>query len=134
MIPMRLLRSNPYFAHLFARVHPLCWPILWWSLNRLLKWYETSGYGEILFRTTRWGWVHVAYLGDKIPDPSAYRPYATGMPRWDDPVWESDVPLAVALSSTCIRMDAATAFASSGLNRSERREGARAIALIPNTS
>jgi hypothetical protein len=92
MIPMRQLRRNPHFAHLFARVHPLCWPILWWSLNRLFKCYDSSGYEEILFGTTRWGYVYVAFLDDKRHDPSAYRPFATGMARWDDPVWESDAP------------------------------------------
>lgn len=134
MIPMRHLRSNPYFAHLFARVHPLCWPILWWSLNRLFKWYDTSGYEEILFGTTRWGFVYVAFLGDMIPDPSVYRPYARTKPRWDDPAWASDVPLAVALSSTSLRMDANTVLASSGLNGLEGLEGVRIMALIANTS
>jgi hypothetical protein len=95
MIPMRQLRSNPHFARLFVHVHPLFWPVLWWSLNRLFKWYDTSGYEEILFGTTRWGYVYVAWLGDKRPDPSAYRRYETRMARWDEPVWESNMPVTL---------------------------------------
>jgi hypothetical protein len=108
--------------------------ILWWSLNRLFKWYDSSGYEEILFGTTRWGFVYVAFLGDKIPDPSVYRPYARTKPPWDDPAWASDVPLAVALSSTSLRMDANTVLASSGLNGLEGLEGVRIMALTANTS
>ncbi|MFN7180763.1 MAG: hypothetical protein ACK4TE_14330, partial [Hyphomonas sp.] len=93
MIPMRALRANPHFAPLFAHVHALCWPILWWSLNRLLRWYAASGYEEILYGTTPWGYVYIAYLGDRKPDPSAYRPYVREKPRWDDPVWSTNVPV-----------------------------------------
>jgi hypothetical protein len=134
MIPMRQLRSNPHFARLFAHVHPLFWPILWWSLNRLFKWYDTSGYEEILFGTTRWGYVYVAFVGDKRTDPSAYRPHQPRMTRWDDPVWESHVPKAFALIPISLRMDAASAFAGLGLIDSGWPVGTRTIALIPNTS
>jgi hypothetical protein len=126
MIPMRHLRSNPYFAHLFARVHPLCWPILWWSLNWLFKWYDTSGYEEILFGTTRWGYVYVAYLGDRIPDPSVYRPYESGMARWDDPAWESDVPVNLATISISHEI--------AGIGSLSGSEMATSVPLPPNTS
>jgi hypothetical protein len=101
MIPMRTLRANPHFAPLFAHVHALCWPILWWSLNRLLRWYASSGYEEVLYGTTPWGYVYIAYLGEKKPDPSACRAYELTKPRWDDPVWSTNVPapfLALATS------------------------------------
>jgi hypothetical protein len=103
MIPMRALRANPHFAPLFAHVHALCWPILWWSLNRLLRWYASSGYEEVLYGTTPWGYVYIAYLGEKKPDPSACRPYELERPRWDDPVWATRVPaqlLALATTET----------------------------------
>ncbi len=92
MTPMRALRANPHFAPLFARVHPLCWPILWWSLNRLLDWFETANYEEVLYATNRWGFIRIAYYGDRKPDPSAYRPYVLEKPRWDDPMWSTNVP------------------------------------------
>ncbi len=93
MTPMRALRANPHFAHLFARVHPLCWWVLGWSLNRLLDWYETSGYEEILYETSPWGFIRIAYFGDRTPGPSAYRPYVPERLRWDDPVWSTNVPV-----------------------------------------
>jgi hypothetical protein len=92
MISMRQLRSDPYYAPLFRHVHPLCWWILWWSLNRFFKWYDTSGYENLLLATTRWGYVYPAFLGQKKPDPSAYKPYTLTKPRWDDPVWSTNVP------------------------------------------
>jgi hypothetical protein len=103
MTPMRALRANPHFAPLFARVHPLCWWVLWFNLNRLLDWYETSGYEEILYSTSRWGFIRIVFLGDRKPDPSACRPYVLEKPRWDDPAWSTSVPaqvLALATSET----------------------------------
>ena len=101
MTPMRVLRANPHFARLFARVHPLCWPILWWSLNRLLDWYETSGYAEVLYATSRWGVIRIVYYGDRLPDPSAPRPYVLTRPRWDDPVWRTNVPTCLLDIAAC---------------------------------
>ena len=92
MTPMHALRANPHFAPLFARVHPFFWWVLWWNLNRLLDWFETAGYEEILYSTNPWGFIRIAWLGDKTPDPSAYRPYLLTKPRWDDPVWGTSVP------------------------------------------
>mgnify|MGYP005835890183 CR=1 FL=1 len=92
MISLRQLRSDPTFAPLFRHVHPLCWPILWWSLNRFFRWYDTSGYDTLLLATTRWGFVYPAYLGGKKPDPKAWRPYVLEKPRWDDPGWAAHAP------------------------------------------
>jgi hypothetical protein len=100
MTPMRALRANPHFAPLFARVHPLCWWVLWFNLNRLLDWYETSGYEEILYSTNRWGFIRIAFLGDRKPDPSAYRPYVLERPRWDDACWSTSVPAQVLARAT----------------------------------
>ncbi|MFN7179135.1 hypothetical protein [Hyphomonas sp.] len=100
---MRQLRSDPTFAPLFRHVHPLCWPILWWSLNRVFKWYDTSGYENVLLATTRWGYVYPAYLGQKKPDPSAYKPYELEKPRWDDPVWSTNVPAPFLITNETLR-------------------------------
>ena len=101
MISMRQLRSDPYYAPLFRHVHPLCWWILWWSLNRFFRWYDTSGYENLLLATTRWGYVYPAYLGEKKPDPSAWKPYAPERPRWDDPAWAMRVPAPLLTLAAC---------------------------------
>ncbi|MFN7178234.1 hypothetical protein [Hyphomonas sp.] len=139
---MRALRANPHFAPLFAHVHALCWPILWWSLNRLLRWYASSGYEEILYGTTPWGYVYIAYLGDRKSDPSAYRPYELTKPRWDDPVWSTNVPtplLALTTAETLrpcphppLRSGGGVGLRS--LWRSRLTEGACTLSSIPNTS
>ncbi|MFN7178254.1 hypothetical protein [Hyphomonas sp.] len=103
MIPMRQLRSDPNFAPLFRHVHPLCWWVLWWSLNRIFLWYDTSGYENVLLATTRWGYVYPAYLGQKKPDPSAYKPYELERPRWDDPVWSTNVPTPFLITNETLR-------------------------------
>ncbi|MFN7180402.1 hypothetical protein [Hyphomonas sp.] len=89
---MRQLRCDPNFAPLFRHVHPLCWWVLWWSLNRFFLWYDTCGYDNLLLATTRWGYVYPAFMGEKKPDPKAWRPYVLEKPRWDDPVWSTSVP------------------------------------------
>ncbi|MFN4225076.1 MAG: hypothetical protein ACK4HR_02075 [Hyphomonas sp.] len=101
MTPMRALRANPHFASLFAHVHPLCWPILWWSLNRLIRWYVRSGYAEVLYETSPWGFIRIAYYGDRKPDPSAYRPYVLEKPRWDNPVWRTNAPTRLLDIAAC---------------------------------
>ena len=99
MTPMSALRANPHFAPLFRRVHPLFWWVLWWNLNRLLDWFETAGYEEILYSTNPWGFIRIAYLGDKTSDPSAYRPYELSKPRWDDACWSTNVPMLFLASA-----------------------------------
>ncbi|MFN7179407.1 hypothetical protein [Hyphomonas sp.] len=132
MTPMRALRANPHFAHLFERVHPLCWPILWWSLNRLLDWYESSGYEEVLYETNCWGFIRIAYCGDRKPDPSACRPYVLERPRWDDACWATNVPVCI-LTTTTLRLDPNPPMRSGGggglrsLRRSRQTEGASAL-------
>ena len=135
MTPMRALRANPHFAPLFARVHPLCWWVLWWNLNRLLDWFETSGYEEILYSTNCWGFIRIAYLGDRIPDPSAYRPYVLEKPRWDDPVWSTNVPVTQLTPGTPSFLPRAAGGGGSRLSLWRSRETEGACALAPhNTS
>ena len=91
MVSLSALRSTPHFAPLFAHVHPFFWPVLWRSLNRLLRWYATAGYENILFATTRWGRAEIAYLGDRKPDPAAHKAFTPERPRSDESVWASDL-------------------------------------------
>ena len=138
MISMRQLRSDPHFAPLFRHVHPLCWPILWWSLNRIFLWYDTSGYENVMLATTRWGYVYPAYLGQKKPDPSAWRPYKLERPRWDDPVWSTKVPALFLKLATCeilqVNPNPPQRSGGGGSLRSSETEGASALAPIPDTS
>ena len=132
MIPMRALRANPHFAPLFAHVHALCWPILWWSLNRLLRWYASSGYEEVLYGTTPWGYVYIAYLGDRKPDPSAYRPYVLEKPRWDDACWSTNVPALFLTTRETLRLPPHPPLRSGGGGWPLRgqTEGASALAFL----
>jgi hypothetical protein len=141
MISLRQLRRDPCYAPLFRHVHPLCWWVLWWSLNRFFRWYDTSGYDTLLLATTRWGYVYPAFLGEKKPDPSAWKPYEPERPRWDDPVWSTNVPapfLALATSETLTMISNPPLRSGGGgslrsLWRSRLTEGA--CALTPhNTS
>ncbi|MFN7179820.1 hypothetical protein, partial [Hyphomonas sp.] len=133
---MRQLRSDPNFAPLFRHVHPLCWPILWWSLNRIFLWFDHCGYENVLLATTRWGYVYPAFLGQKKPDPSAYRPYVREKPRFDDPCWSTLAPthlLALATSET-LRPCPHPPLRSGGGGSALRAltEGACALSPIPN--
>jgi hypothetical protein len=137
MISMRQLRSDPYYAPLFRHVHPLCWPILWWSLNRFFKWYDTSGYDTLLLATTRWGYVYPAWLGQKKPDPASYKPYKLEKPRRDDPVWSMSTPAALAgiAAREAFAMISHPPLRSGGGGSRQSRETEGACALAPhNTS
>jgi hypothetical protein len=69
MVSLSAFRNNPHLAPLFAHVPAFFWPVLWWSLNRLLRWYASAGFESVLFASSRWGWVEIVYLGDRKPDP-----------------------------------------------------------------
>ena len=136
MTPLHALRANPHFAPLFAHVHALCWPILWWSLNRLLRWYASSGYEEVLYGTTPWGYVYIAWLGDRKPDPSAYRPYELERPRWDDPVWSTNLPAPFLIVGQILRSgglrgsEIAPRFPEQGWPLRGQTEGACALTFL----
>jgi hypothetical protein len=100
MVPFRTLRQSPHFARAFAHVHPLFWPVLWWSLNRLLKWYETAGYENVLYSITRFGLIRIAFYGARTPEPGAYQPLTPTRAHWSDPVWATATPaIARALAA-----------------------------------
>lgn len=98
MIPLSRLRHNPYFVSVFAHVHPFFWPVLWWSLNRLLRAYKTVGVEELMYSVNRRGIIRIVRLGDKRPDPSAYRRPDRIFRPLTDPSFETSLPAAIAAS------------------------------------
>jgi hypothetical protein len=133
MIPFTALRRNPYFAPMFAQVHPFLWPVLWWSLNRFLRWYRTCPWQDILFEPTPWGLIRIVHFGDRR---GAYKPYIPTRPRWDDPVWESDVPVTFLAPDAPSILPRAAGGGGSRLSlwRSRETEGACNLASIPDTT
>ncbi|MBU4568839.1 MAG: hypothetical protein KJ833_07735 [Alphaproteobacteria bacterium] len=86
------IRNNIHFRRYFDAVHPVFWPVLFWQLGRFFKWMRAEQLSEVLFEITWWGGVRIHIIGDKLAAPS---PFAPTKPRWDDPVWASDVPVYV---------------------------------------
>ena len=70
---------------------PLCWRVLWWQLDRLIRWYETWRPENVLYGVNGWGIVTVHYT---LPgtDPSLYRPVARTFRPLSDPSWGSNLP------------------------------------------
>ncbi|MFN3911660.1 hypothetical protein [Hyphomonas sp.] len=93
MIPLRAFRSHPRFAPLFNHVAAVFWPILWWQLNRLLKWCQREGIPDVLYSVSGWGFITVRYAADK---PGLfYQPPARTFRPLTDAGWESSVPATV---------------------------------------
>ena len=85
------IRNYVYFRHLFDAVHPLFWPILYWQLKRAWLCLRRENLNSVLLAVTWWGGVRIVHRGDKIEAPKA-NPFALTKPRYDDPVWFTDVP------------------------------------------
>jgi hypothetical protein len=99
-------------AHLFAFVHPLFWPWLWFQLWRLEAWQRTAK-RDVLFRVDRFGNVYITCLGDGPRDPSLYTYTAPTVPAWAAPGLASDMPGDVAQAA----LPAAPPCHTLGLNR-----------------
>jgi len=56
----------------------------------------------VLVKVHRRGGITLIYLGDKAPDPSAYRAYAPQRRCWDDPMWASNLPANIEAPYTLI--------------------------------
>jgi hypothetical protein len=54
---------HPRHAHLYAHVHVLLWPWLWWQLQNLNRWMKATGRG-LLVSVDRWGNVYIRCMGD----------------------------------------------------------------------
>ena len=73
MISIRAFKNVPHFAELFAHVHPVCWPILWWQLNALLAWIKRRGGVDVFCSVIAWGFITLRPVG-KAPDPGTNMP------------------------------------------------------------
>ena len=93
------LRQCKLFTRLFERVHPLCWPILWWSLNRLIRWIYATKPDDVLYETNCWGIITVRYVAPRT-DPALYKPRARTFRPLSDPSWGSDLPSNIAEQAT----------------------------------
>jgi hypothetical protein len=87
------IRNYVYFRHLFDAVHPLFWPVLYWQLKRAWLCLRRENLNSILLAVSWWGGVRIVHRGDRIETPKA-NPFALTKPRYDDPVWFTDVPAA----------------------------------------
>lgn len=85
------LRKDPYFAKMFAFVHPLCWFVLVWQLDRFFRWTRKHGITNALYSVNRWGFLSVVFFGEK-DDPAAYKPLARIFRPLTDASYASDVP------------------------------------------
>ena len=64
-------------ASLYAHVHILFWPWLWWQLLRLDAWIAVTG-RSVLFSVDRCGNLYWRHIAD---DPDAPRPWAPSPPQ-----------------------------------------------------
>jgi len=89
-------------AHLYAFVHPLFWPWLWFQLWRLEAW-QRAAKRDVLFRIDRFGNLSINAIGDAPRDPRRYHCDAPPVPAWAAPGLASDIPEAFAQAAlpTC---------------------------------
>jgi hypothetical protein len=99
------IRNYVYFRHLFDAVHPLFWPVLYWQLKRAWLCLRRENLNSILLAVTWWGGVRIVHRGDRIVEAEP-NPFALTKPRYDDPVWSTDVPAAF--------LDGPSSFLASG--------------------
>ena len=83
---------TPQIARLYAHVLPVFWPYLWLQLRWIFKRQDVE-LRTLLISVTKWGQVHIVQVGDHW---RAYRKPAQVKASWDDPIWESALPLNMA--------------------------------------
>ena len=123
------IRQHPALSRYFDAVHPLFWPVLVWQLKAIFNDMQTRGCASVLLRLHWWGWLEVTFWGDRMPDPSAYKPIDPTRPHWTDPAWESAAP------AIFISFNAASAILPRPrVKRPNGVEAACALAPIADTS
>ncbi len=131
MVSLSALRQHPRFARFFEVVHPFFWPVIWWTLNAVFRQYDASGRTEFLLGITWWGQVYIAFEGDKLPDPSTYRPMTRTFRPLTDESWASDLPAILEGLSLFEAMHALILpRASGGGGSRQRRESEGALTFL----
>ncbi len=87
------IRNYGHFRHLFDAVHPFFWPVLYWQMKRAWLCLQRENLNSILIAVTWWGGVRIVHRGDRI-EPLKPNPFALTKPRYDNPVWFTDLPPA----------------------------------------
>src|SRR3990167_7734003 len=113
------IRNYVHFRRYFAAVHPFFWPVLYWQLKRAWLALQREKRTSFLLAISWWGGVRIVHRGDIIAAPQP-NPLALTRPRWDDPVWYTDVPEDF-LNAPFIRTHAA---GGGGISQREMTEGA----------
>ena len=129
MWSLTCLRQHPNFAHLFAHVHPLCWLILWWHLNRLLRFLEAENPEDVFYTVSKWGIVTLRLVSDKV-DPGQYKPLPRTFRPLTDASWESALPACLGSEAT----HAPILPCKAGEVSPQVTEGAHPLQFTPNTS
>ncbi|ABI76977.1 hypothetical protein HNE_0917 [Hyphomonas neptunium ATCC 15444] len=106
--------------------------MLFWQLIRASKYIAALGCREALVDVNGWGFVTIAFLGDRDPSPSAYRPLEPTRAHWSDPVWSSSTPDEFASDAT--RLIFPCANGGSGRAQSALTTGAYALTAHADTS
>ncbi|MEH6807257.1 MAG: hypothetical protein V7651_00270 [Hyphomonas oceanitis] len=88
----------PARAQLYAFVHPVCWPWLWFQLWRLGAWIQ-SNKRDVLFHVDRYGNLRIDFISDAPRDPSRYTYEAPVVPAWASPGLASDMPETLAATA-----------------------------------
>ena len=131
MFTLTQLRQNPFYRRFFDAVHPFFWPVIWWTFNRVIRDYLASNTTEYLIGVTWWGQVYVAAIGDKLPDPNAYKPIPRTFRPLTDASWASDLPTNLEGLSP---FDDVSALTNGLVLRSLRRSRKGALTSPHNTS
>ncbi|MFN3912335.1 hypothetical protein [Hyphomonas sp.] len=129
------IRNDPHFRRYFDAVHPFFWPVLYWQLKAAWLFLQREKLTSILLAVSWWGGVRIVFLGDRIEAPVA-NPFALTKPRWDDPVWSSDVPFDI--ETRALREAIAGALllprkAGEGRARDRRKPAAPLASMLDST-
>ncbi len=124
------IRNYVHFRRYFDAVHPFFWPVLYWQLKRAWLCLQREKRTSVLIAVTWWGGVRIVHRGDKIETPKV-GPFALTRPRYDNPVWYTDVPSAFLDAPFILPC---VAGASRGEKSHGDFPGKDSKTLIPNTS
>jgi hypothetical protein len=80
---------RPYYDH----VIPVFWPWLWLNLVRVALWHLRTGH-EALLAVDCFGNIRMVFTADEPKPDNLYTYEAPLVPRWENPVLGSDLPVS----------------------------------------